>query len=82
MNLVANRQQDLAACWVFFQVFSIEVSNVNCQLSQGSLIGQDCFIVSSNDNSKALEEEDIFKYIDDLQILDIVLIGAFLQEYD
>ena len=44
---------------------------------QGSLIGQDCFIVSSNDNSEALEEEDIFRFIDDLQLLEIVLVGTF-----
>ena len=49
---------------------------------QGSLIGQDCFIVNSNDNTEDMEEYDIFKYIDDLNIMEIVLMASLLQEYD
>ena len=49
---------------------------------QGSLVGQDSYIVSSNDNTDGIEdEEDIFKYIDDLNILEIVLMANLLQEY-
>ena len=49
---------------------------------QGSLIGQDCFIVNSNDNTEDMEEDDIYKYIDDLNILELILMASLLQEYD
>ena len=49
---------------------------------QGSLIGQDSYIVSSNDNTEDIEEDDVFKYIDDLNLLEIVLMASILQEYN
>jgi len=48
---------------------------------QGSLVGQDSYIVSSNDNTEDIDEDDIFKYIDDVNILEIVLMANLLQEY-
>ena len=49
---------------------------------QGSLVGQDSYIVTSNDNTDGIEdEEDIFKYIDNLNNLEIVLMANLLQEY-
>ena len=44
---------------------------------QGSLVGQD----SSNDNTEDIDEDDVFKYIDDVNILEIVLMASLLQEY-
>ena len=49
---------------------------------QGSLLGQDSYIVSSNDNTEHLEEDDIFKYIDDLNILEIILLASLLEDYN
>ena len=49
---------------------------------QGSLVGQDCYIVSSNDNTEDMDDEDTFKYIDDVNLLEIVIMANLLQEYD
>ena len=49
---------------------------------QGSLIGQDSYIVSSNDNTEGIEDDDVFKYIDDVNLLEIVLMASILQEYN
>ena len=48
---------------------------------QGSLVGQDCYMESSNDCTEGMEDEDIFKYIDDLNLLEIVSMLDLLQEY-
>ena len=53
-----------------------------CGSPQGSLIGQDSHLVSSNDNSEDIEEDDVLKYIDDLNLLEIVLMASILQEYN
>ena len=45
------------------------------------MVGQDSYIVSSNDNTEDIDEDDIFKYIDDVNILEIVLMANLLQEY-
>ena len=49
---------------------------------QGSLIGQDWFIVNSNDNTEDMEDDDIFKYIDNLNTLESIVMASLLQEYD
>ena len=49
---------------------------------QGSLLGQDSYVVSSNDNTEHMEEEDTFKYIDDLNILEIILLASLLEDYN
>ena len=48
----------------------------------GSLVGQDCYIVSSNNNTEDMDEEDLFKYINDLNLLEIVIMPNLLQEYE
>ena len=49
---------------------------------QGSQIGQNQYLAASFDNAEIVNEEDQFKYCDDLQNLDLVLLGNLLEEYD
>jgi hypothetical protein len=49
---------------------------------QGSWNGQNCYIAASDDNADCVDEEDQFKYCDDLSILELVMIGGILTEYD
>ena len=48
----------------------------------GSIIGQDCFLVASNEAAEEVNTDDRFKYIDDLEILELVLLSGILQDYD
>ena len=49
---------------------------------QGSQNGQNTYICASNDNADHVPIEDQFKYCDDLQVLELVLLGDILCEYD
>jgi hypothetical protein len=49
---------------------------------QGSKIGQDCFLSASNDSADHVPEEDRFKYIDDLQLLELIMLTGLLKDYD
>jgi hypothetical protein len=49
---------------------------------QGSWNGQNCYIVASDDNAESVEEENQFKYCDDLSIVELVMIGNILTEYN
>ena len=49
---------------------------------QGSKIGQDCFLSASNDSADHVPIEDRFKYIDDLQVLELIMLTGILQDYD
>ena len=49
---------------------------------QGSKIGEDCFLSASNDCADPVPIEDRFKYIDDLQILELVMLRGILQDYE
>ena len=49
---------------------------------QGSLIGQDAYIVSSDDCADMVNEDDRFRYIDDLEILELISLTGILQDYD
>ena len=49
---------------------------------QGSKIGQDCYLGSSDDAALHIEEDDRFRYIDDLQILELVMLTGILRDYD
>ena len=49
---------------------------------QGSKIGQDCFLSASNDSADHVPIEDRFKYIDDLQILELIILRGILQDYN
>ena len=48
----------------------------------GSVIGQDCYLVASNDAADEVSRDDRFRYIDDLEILELVMLSGILQEYD
>ena len=48
----------------------------------GSVIGQDCYLVASNNAAGEVNIEDRFCYIDDLEILELVMLSGILQEYD
>ena len=49
---------------------------------QGSKIGQDCYLAGSNDSAESVSEEDRFKYIDDLQVLELIMLAGILTDYD
>lgn len=49
---------------------------------QGSQIGQNQYLAASFDNAQVVSEDDQFKYCDDLEILDLVLLGNILIEYN
>ena len=48
----------------------------------GSVIGQDCYLVASNDAADHVSTDDRFRYIDDLEILELVMLSGILQQYD
>ena len=49
---------------------------------QGSQNGQNTYICASNDNADHVPIEDQFKYCDDLQVLELVVLGDILTEYN
>ena len=49
---------------------------------QGTLLGQIEYIVQSNDNVDSVPQEDKFKYIDDLSLLQLVCLSGLLVEYN
>ena len=49
---------------------------------QGSKIGQDCYLGASNDSAESVSEEDRFKYIDDLQVLELIMLAGILNDYN
>ena len=49
---------------------------------QGSVIGGDTFVVTTDDSADFVDEEHRFKYIDDLEILELVTVTGVLQDYD
>ena len=49
---------------------------------QGSQTGQQTYIVASDDNSYHVPLEDRFKFCDDVSILEVVMLGEVLTEYD
>ena len=49
---------------------------------QGSQIGQNQYLAASFDNAESVDDDDQFKYCDDLQILELVLFANLLEEYD
>ena len=49
---------------------------------QGSLIGQDAYLVTSDDCADHIEEEDKYRYIDDMEILELVRMTGILVDYD
>jgi hypothetical protein len=49
---------------------------------EGSLVGQDSYIAASNDCADSTDQDDRFRYIDDLEICDLVSLAGILYEYD
>ena len=49
---------------------------------QGSWLGQTSYIAASDDAASWLEDEDRYKYCDDLSILELIMLGDVLTEYD
>ena len=49
---------------------------------QGSWTGQAAYIISSDDNADCVNEEDRFKFCDDLSILELILLADALTEYN
>ena len=49
---------------------------------QGTLLGQTEYLVQSNDNADSVPEDDRFKYIDDLSILQLICMTGLLIDYN
>ena len=49
---------------------------------QGSWMGQMAYIAASDDAARGLEDEDKFKYCDDLTILELIALGGVLNGYN
>ena len=49
---------------------------------QGSLAGQESYIAASNDNADCVQEDDQYKFCDDLSILELLMLGDILTEYN
>ena len=49
---------------------------------QGSWIGQNCYISASDDAASWLEDEYKYKYCDDLSIVELIMVGNILTDYN
>ena len=49
---------------------------------QGSWMGQNCYISASDDAANWLEDQDRYKFCDDLSIMELVMIGGILTDYN
>ena len=49
---------------------------------QGTLLGLIEYLVQSNDNANCINEEDRFKFVDDLSIIELIALGDALVDYD
>ena len=49
---------------------------------QGSWTGQASYIISSDDNADSVPEDDRYKFCDDLSILELIMLGDALTEYN
>ena len=64
--------------------FNGEVSKIFTLIGggpQGTLLGGTEYLVQSNDNADSVPDNDRFKYIDDLSILQLVCLAGLLLEY-
>ena len=48
---------------------------------QGTLLGGTEYLVQSNNNADGVPEEDRFKYVDDLSILELICLSGLLKDY-
>ena len=49
---------------------------------QGTLLGQTEYLVQSNDNADCVPEDDRYKYIDDLSVLQLICMTGLLIDYN
>ena len=49
---------------------------------QGSWMGQMAYIAASDDAARGLEDQDKYKYCDDLTILELIALGGMLSDYN
>jgi hypothetical protein len=49
---------------------------------QGSWTDQLCYITASDDNANFVNQDDRYKFSDDLNILELIMLGNILTEYD
>jgi hypothetical protein len=69
-------------CIVKFNSAESNLTQLTGGFPQGSLIGQDAFLVTSDDCADHVDEDDKYRYIDDLEILELVRLTGVLLEYD
>ena len=67
---------------VKFQGANSSVYNLPGGGPQGSLLGGIEYLVNSNDNADFVDDDDKFKYVDDLSILELVCLAGLLCEYN
>ena len=49
---------------------------------QGTITGQISYISGSDDNADHVDQDDQYKYMDDLSILELIMMGSILTDYD
>ena len=49
---------------------------------QGCWTGQACFITASDDNAEFVNQDNCYKFSDDLNILEVIILGNILTEYN
>jgi hypothetical protein len=67
---------------VKFNTGRSSIINLIGSFPEGSLIGQDSYVVSSNDCASMTDPEDRYRYIDDLEITDLITMAGLLIDYD
>ena len=76
-NYLSGRQ-----CIVKFNSAKSNLTQFTGGFPQGSLIGQDAFLVTSDNCAYHVENDDKYRYINDLEILELVRLTGVLLEYD
>ena len=69
-------------CTVKFYSAESNLTQLTGGFPQGSLIGQDAYLVTSDDCADHIDEEDKYRYIDDMEILELVRLTGILIDYD
>ena len=49
---------------------------------QGTLLGLIEYFIQSNDNADSVDPDLRFKFVDDLSVLELVMLGGLLTEYN
>ena len=69
-------------CSVKFNSAISKITKLCGGFPQGSLIGQDAYLVTSDDCADNIEVEDKYRYIDDLEILELIRLTGILVDFD